>query len=395
MARVISNRREITALPASWQREIDAGSAFGLRAAKTLTVSPVARNKTGGVKTQRTRVRPVGGCRGCEQKTKPETFAAKMRRRLDSLKSAAVDFWRDGMTVATAEQQTARLAICSACPVFNGGWCDDSRGGCGCNLALKVKARSAFCPLGKWFAGSDVRRLVPARRHLNFHTYPKRGAERIWHWHIEQIRKYRHVFSGKIVIAISHGQDTASPEEVKRLFHGIPVAAWVEVPNTRELAETATIVPMLDHLQDSGPDDVVFRYHTKGVTKVPGAVEERWAELMWLANMDLRAVDQALEHHMTCGAFRSQKPLVEKKGGNFFFAGSAYWMRTKELFERDWRTTEVNRWWVEYLPAHLFTLAESACLFHDLTESSVLRRNYFDEIVEPEWKVWELSRGLK
>ena len=88
MAR-LSTRREITALPASWQREIDAGSEFGLKAAKTLVASPVAR-KTGGVKTQRTRVRPVGGCRGCSQKSKPETFAAKMRRRLDSLKNLKV-----------------------------------------------------------------------------------------------------------------------------------------------------------------------------------------------------------------------------------------------------------------------------------------------------------------
>jgi hypothetical protein len=92
---------------------------------------------------------------------------------------------------------------------------------------------------------------------------------------------------------------------------------------------------------------------------------------------------------------RSQTPLVKKKPGDFFFAGSFWWARAKELFERDWTWKEDNRWIVEYVPSHLFEFSNSACIFHDLVPSSVLNHGYFAEHVEPEWTAWKAARGFE
>jgi hypothetical protein len=300
------------------------------------------------------------------------------------------------MHIATDEQQAARMAVCRSCPVYNDGWCDAARGGCGCNLSLKVKARAAYCPQRKWFAHTDnYRPLVNPTRSLMFHLYPLRGKEWSWHWHIEQIRQHQHHFNGKIVIGVGVDRSTATIEEVQRLCDGIPVAKWFRANNTPTLAETATHVEMLREVLTDDPNTVVFRFHTKGVTKTPDAVEQRWARLLWEANMDIESVEAALASHLTCGAMRSLKPLVARKGGNFFFAGSAYWFRAAEALQRDWTHTDRTRWWVEYFPAHVFTRDESACLLYDLAESSVIRQDHFTRFIQPEWDAWRRARGME
>jgi hypothetical protein len=319
----------------------------------------------------------------------------KLATRAASLAAAAVDFVKDGMHVASDEQQQSRLTICEACPVFKDGWCDASKGGCGCDLGLKVMARAAYCPQGKWFAHTDnYRPLKDPTRSLIFHIYPKLGAEFNWHWHLEQIRKHQDKFSGKIVIAVGVDPKTATIDEVQRLAEGIRVTKWIRADNTKALAETHTHVAMMAEVQSDDPNAIVFRYHTKGVTKTPDAVEQRWAELLWQVNMDLPSVEDALASHMTCGAMRSLTPLVSKKPGDFFFAGSAYWFRAADAFARNWTHTEQNRWWVEYVPCHLFNRHESASLLYDQTESSVIRNDHFATYIQPEWDQWRAARGL-
>lgn len=331
----------------------------------------------------------VRGCAGCGGGVMATAVA-----RLQSLKDAAVDFIKDGMHIASDDQQQSRLAMCETCPIYKDGWCDADKGGCGCNLALKVKARAAYCPQGKWFAHSEnYRPLKDPTRSLMFHLYPLKGKEWNWHWHIEQIRKHQDKFNGKIIIGVGVDNKTATIEQVQELFAGIRVDHWLRAENST-LAETLTHVEMLSLLQTDDPNAIIFRYHTKGVTHQPGRVEQQWAEIMWTGNMDLPSVEDALASHLTCGVMRSQTPLVKTKPGAFFYAGSAYWMRAKEVFERDWRHTDKTRWWVEYVPSHLFSFAESACLFHDLTASSVLRQSYFDEQVNPEWTAWKAARGI-
>ncbi len=331
-------------------------------------------------------------CNSCNQKKR--SALARAVDRVVSLKNAAVNFVQDGMHVATAEQQAKRSAICASCPINNNGWCDDTKGGCGCNLSLKVMPRSSSCPLGKWSAYRDeYRPLVNPTRSLMFHLYPLRGKEFNWHWHIEQIRKHQDKFNGKIVIGVGVSKKTATMEEVQALFDGIRVDHWLKADNN-DLAETLTHVEMLSLLKTDDPNALIFRAHTKSVTKPRGAVEERWAEIMWHANTDLPSVEDALASHLTCGVMRSQTPLVRSKPGDYFFAGSFYWMRAKEVFERDWTWKQDNRWVVEYVPCHLFSFAESACIFHDLVPSSVLNHAYFAQHVDAEWAAWKAARNL-
>lgn len=47
-----------------------------------------------------------------------------------------------------AEQQSACLAICAACPSHRPS--DDRCAECGCSVAQKVKFQTEICPLAKW-----------------------------------------------------------------------------------------------------------------------------------------------------------------------------------------------------------------------------------------------------
>lgn len=375
-------------IPAIWQQEIDAGTTFGKRA--SVVTNKAAKHSRTPHKVQT--AKRGKSCVGCKKKG----ALARAIDRVANLKNAAINFLADGMHIATDEQQAKRSAICSSCPLNNAGWCDDTKGGCGCNLALKVVPRSSFCPLGKWSAyRDDYRPLVNPTRHLMFHLYPLRGKEWNWHWHIEQIRKHQDKFNGRIVIGVSSGGDTWNITDVQELFAGIRVTDWVHVANAKALAETLTHTHMLEKLKTDDPNALIFRAHAKGVTHQRDSVEQKWADIMWAANMDLQSVDDALASHGTACCLRSQTPLVSKKPGDWFPAGSFYWMRAKEVFERDWTWKEDNRWIVEYVPSHLFSFAESACIFHDLVPSSVLNHRYFSEHVDGEWAAWKAARGIE
>lgn len=331
-------------------------------------------------------------CVGCSEPRK-KSVIAKMRDRAKQLAASAVNFLADGMAIATEKQQQDRLAKCHQCPVFANGWCNEDLGGCGCNLELKVKARAAYCPQGKWFAHSDdYRPLATPTRHMIFHLYPLKGKEFNWHWHVDQIRKHQHLFS-KIIIGVGVDSETATIEQVRERFRGINVTEWIVVDNT-PLAETLTHIRMLEAVKTDDPSTIIFRGHTKGVTKIEDAVEQQWARLLWESCMDMPSVEDALASHLTCGPMRSFTPLVTTKPGDFFFAGSWYWFRAKEAFERDWRHTDKTRWWVEYFPSHVFDRKESACLLYDLTESSVIRSDYFKKHIQPEWHLWRASRSM-
>ena len=59
---------------------------------------------------------------------------------------------RDSGSEANALNDKARmrLEVCQRCPVFNAGWCDRQRGGCGCYMPAKVQIDAATCPKSRW-----------------------------------------------------------------------------------------------------------------------------------------------------------------------------------------------------------------------------------------------------
>lgn len=51
---------------------------------------------------------------------------------------------------ALHDKARMRLAICERCPLFDNGWCNRKKGGCGCWLIGKVQIDGERCPLKRW-----------------------------------------------------------------------------------------------------------------------------------------------------------------------------------------------------------------------------------------------------
>lgn len=334
-------------------------------------------------------------CGGGAAPVQPKSLIKKMAERTANLVSASIDFLQDGMARATDEQQQHRLSVCKTCPLRENGWCDPSlsKGGCGCNLELKVIARAAFCPQGKWFAYHDgYSPLVNPTRNMLFHLYPRVGAEWNWHWHIEQIRRVAPLFNGKICIGIATGDKLAKPEVVQRLFDGVPVADWIVRKNTKALGETTTFTDLLRCVETDDPNTITFRGHTKGVTHRREGIEQPWARLMWATSMDLQSVEDALASHVMAGPLKCHEPLVSKQPYRWFYAGTYYWFRNREIFQRNWQQSEPTRWFSEYWPGLIAKNEESSCLCHDFTDGSVLSEEYWRTVVDPSFAAWKRAR---
>ena len=360
-------------------------------------LEPLEKKSDNIVKTQTTshpiifngKPRPCSAC----SKSKKVTLLDRVKKYAES----AYKHVKDDMVKTSLDDLAFREEMCGKCPFNVNSTCEL----CSCPLKKnllndgKLSWRSESCPLGLWTKQNNSKRaLVNPVHNLVFHIYPKRGAEWNWHWHIEQIKKYKHIFNGKICIGIGVDKNTWDAEDVKNMLTDVNVHQFIVKQNTKDMAETATHVELFECLKTVDPNELVFRYHTKGVTHTRDSVEQPWAELMWEVNMDLPSVHDALASHLTCGVMRSDNPLVKKNKGNYFYAGSAYWMRAKEVFERDWSFIERNRWWVEYFPSHIFSYEESACILHDFVHSSVLTKEYFNSFVMTDWANWRKAKGL-
>lgn len=345
------------------------------------------------------------GCGGCgAAKSLPATTRARIPARKSlvarvvKLAEAAKRHIADDSALTPDDALKFRETACADCPLNVDREC---RGCGGCPLDPnilnqgKLRWRSEACPVGKWSRHNDRRRpLVNPTRNLLFHIYPLLGAEFNWHWHCEQIARYAPIFNGRIVIGIGTGPSLAPPEDVQARLSAVPVTDWIIRPNTKQIAETATFVDSLKCVVTNDPNSITFRFHTKGVTHRPDAVEQPWARLLWETNMDIPSVEDALASHIVAGSMMSHEPLVRRRnGGDFFYAGSAYWFRS-DVFSRNWSASENNRWWVEYWPGAVAGSHEAACLCHDFAEGSVLSSEYFRKEVQADWDLWRIARGL-
>lgn len=302
----------------------------------------------------------------------------------------------DDSSAALLDDVVFRKSKCDSC-YFN---IKDECGLCGCPLSKnmlnngKISWRSESCPAGRWFRQSGSKRpLVNPKRNLVFHIYPKKGAEWNWKWHIKTICENADLFNGKICIGVNIGTETASIAEVESLFRGIHVSDWVVKKNSK-LAETLTFTELMACVQTDDPNSVTLRGHTKGVTHSKADVSQKWKELMWQACLDWPSVNDALSSHLAAGPMKCHEPLTSTQPYKWFYAGSFWWQRDREVFQRNWQETQNNRWFSEYFPGLIFKNEETACLLHDFTKGSVLSHEYWQAVVDPEWKEWKLARGI-
>ena len=333
--------------------------------------------------------------RPCKRKPVQQPIRGRRRTRRTSLaeRSAKVtakiiDVWREGMPITTEDQQSIRLSVCGSCPLKQGNECT----ACKTDIHSKVKALKASCPAGKWFDENETYTpLINPVRNLLFHIYPRLGAEWNWHWHLDQIKEHAHKFNGKICIGIATGDGLASAETVQEMLSGVPVTDWIIKQNTRQ-AETVTFTDLLRCVQSDNPNEITFRGHCKGVTHNQSGIEFDWAKMMWQTCSEIESVERALASHVFAGALKCHEPLLSKKMYHWFYAGTFFWFRSKQVFERNWSYSEPTRWFAEYWPGLIASNDESACLCHDFTDGSVLSASYWREVVEPDLLLWRSAR---
>lgn len=334
--------------------------------------------------------RTTGGCRGCGGG--PRRQPSLIKRAAD-FAAATARHLADDLAPAPPDALQFRENACQGCPLRDGGTCSE----CGCSLYPtflnqgKLRWRSETCPAGRWFRHNPTYRpLQNPTRNLIFHVYPLRGAEWNWYHHLDTIRDHASLFNGKMVVAIVEGLGLAPPSEVQSRLSGLPNVEWIIKRNSKQ-AETVTAVDLLRAVKTDDPNTITLRGHCKGVTHRRDGVEQPWAQLLWETCLDIDAVQDALASHIFAGPLKSHQPLVSRKPGDWFYAGSFFWFRS-DIFQRDWTYTTPDRWFIEYFPSHVARSAEAACLCHDHTQTSVFDWEYWKTQVQPDWELWKAAR---
>lgn len=336
--------------------------------------------------------------RSCCGGKKTETITQRAKKMVDRaalLAQATMKHLADDNAITPDGALEFRTSQCESCPLRVGRECDE----CGCVLYPnllnqgKIRWRSEACPLGKWHRQRDsYQPLVNPTRNMIFHIYPLRGAEWNWHWHLKLIRNVASIFNGRIAIGIATGPHLTKPEIVQKQLESVPVTDWIIRENSKRLGETTTFVDLLKCVETDDPNTVTFRGHCKGVTHRRDGIEQPWARLMWSTCMDLASVDDALASHIMAGPMKCHEPLVSSQKYRWFFAGTFFWFRNREVFQRDWSTMEQTRWYPEAWPGVICTNEESASLVHDFTDGAVISSKYWQQNVAPEFERWKAAR---
>jgi hypothetical protein len=181
---------------------------------------------------------------------------------------------------------------------------------------------------------------------------------------VQRIKKAAPLFNGLKVIAIatnSKKHQLIDPELIiKELGEGYD---FLLVPQVDNSGEVSAFVDLLDSVASYQSDEhFTFYAHSKGVT----SGQHIWGELMWRAGVDhWPDVEKMLTDHPIVGSFRVKTESL----CSWFYAGTFFWLRNKDLFQRDYRYLSRDEYGgVEAWPADTFTYEESGCIFYDFGE---------------------------
>jgi len=118
--------------------------------------------------------------------------------------------------------------------------------------------------------------------------------------------------------------------------------------------------------------DAVFIASTNGVSKKDERIKTNIRAWVWaMAHLGLHSfadVEAKFNEGYKCyGSFKRDTPM--EKGGPrpcpWHYSGLFYWLRCKDLFERDWDTELAPcRHGIEMYPGYLFDTKEAYCLFN-------------------------------
>lgn len=200
-------------------------------------------------------------------------------------------------------------------------------------------------------------------RHLIYHIWPRSG-DSSWQWNVAQLLKRIELFDGCRTVGIVTSPDADSVEQVQHAFTAHRVDHWIVRPNDPAKGESATFRAMLRSLPIDG---VTFYAHAKGVKHGPITPAIRsWVEMMYRVNLDeWPKARSALESFPVVGALKQHFHVAHLSNcHNWHFAGTFFWMRNRDVFQRpEWRQLVGGYYSVELWPGRLFRANEAFCLF--------------------------------
>ncbi|KKL15930.1 hypothetical protein LCGC14_2500670 [marine sediment metagenome] len=199
-----------------------------------------------------------------------------------------------------------------------------------------------------------------------------------WRKNVIALKKYWAIFNGKKIISISVGHGLCEASEVES-YVGFNDVEFIHVDNCEKLGEVVAFVPVLERVYSLNDTEISFYAHAKGVT--PGkSVEELEAEEIWRNLMyvyclsDSIKIDAILSHYACAGTFAKYGTHHLPMPVKWHFSGTFFWFNHKQLFSKNWRKIENNRYGVEgYLPL-FFEEKNMFCLFGDNPNHSNLYR---------------------
>lgn len=416
-------------VPTSWQKEIDAGTPFGIRAARVAAVlEQQSRGRSGGEHRKIVRTHSgerVGtalrhrierlvsiktgkgcGCQtlademdrwgisGCEHRREQiiDHLVANRDILVDSLKSGG-NWWQ--ATFADLLPEAALRA--------GAGWLLDQaltevRSQARPHRTPRARKHHERRPYTGWRSESDGPRIeygpfVSSIRHLTYFVYPKSSES--WQWNLQQLAQRWWLFNGRKILGIAHDRASATQDDVVQYGAslGMQFDEVLVKPNSEKLRETVLWVPMLECLNPggAGASEVVFSAHAKGQKYDDPQHTREWTDLMYRSCLDhWPSVYNALRTSLMAGSFREFGLLG--KWHNWAYSGSFYWWRLAEIGKRNWR--DVDMWFAgtESWPGKMCDPRETACLF--LNDSRrMYDADYLQSTVLPAWKQYQESLG--
>lgn len=163
-----------------------------------------------------------------------------------------------------------------------------------------------------------------------------------------------------------------------------------QVPNSRELRETASFLPLLELVEaETDPDDITFYGHTKGVTHGGDPAVKLWTSALHYFNLDLLKQVEFLfnkpeDYGMVGSLIRHGKFDHFPPASKWHYAGTFFWFRNRRLFaRRKWRDVPQMKYGVEAYPSLMFKLKTEASWLYGPGITDLYSHKYLQQIFNP------------
>lgn len=226
-----------------------------------------------------------------------------------------------------------------------------------------------------------------SKRNLIYHVYPAKGYEGLIH----EIANYRHIFNGKVVVAIAC-DDSYLGEKAMDTVSDILQPDVIDLfQNDRVVRETATFAWLMREVLNSDPNTTTFYCHTKANSTADdrkGA--EAWRKVM--VKRLLGSYADAMEHLKRYSFVGTHKmiwpddalppyPTRLRARHQWMHAGTFWWFRHDRVSEVYVPTLlKWDRYGVEALPSQMFPHEEAYSMWQPWgeTEQAYPQRSPYD-----------------